>query len=213
MKIITIPVTPFMQNCRIIVCEQTQQAVVVDPGGDAEKINASLKQHNLSLAAIWLTHGHLDHVGAAHNLREQHKVKMIGPHENERFWFDNLPMQATMFGFKPINSFYPDEWLAHGDSIKVGQLEFKVLHCPGHAPGHVVFYQQAHNTVIVGDVIFKGSIGRTDFPKGDSKQLIDSIVQHIMTLPPNTAILSGHGDNTHVAHEQATNPFVSGQFG
>ena len=204
MKIITIPVTPFMQNCRIIVCEQTQQAVVVDPGGDAEKINASLKQHNLSLAAIWLTHGHLDHVGAAHNLREQHKVKMIGPHEDERFWFDNLPMQATMFGFKPINSFYPDEWLVHGDSIKIGQLEFKVLHCPGHTPGHVVFYQQAQNTVIVGDVIFKGSIGRTDFPKGDSKQLIDSIMQHIMTLPSNTA---------HVAHEQATNPFVSGQFG
>lgn len=213
MNIITIPVTPFMQNCRIIVCEQTQQAVVVDPGGDADKINAALKQHNLSLAAIWLTHGHLDHVGAAHNLREQHKVKMIGPHEDERFWFDNLPMQATMFGFKPINSFYPDEWLAHGDSIKVGLLEFKVLHCPGHTPGHVVFYQQAHNTVIVGDVIFKGSIGRTDFPRGDSKQLIDSIVQHIMTLPPNTAILSGHGNNTHVAHEQATNPFVSGQFG
>ena len=150
MKIITIPVTPFMQNCRIIVCEQTQQAVVVDPGGDAEKINASLKQHNLSLAAIWLTHGHLDHVGAAHNLREQHKVKMIGPHEDERFWFDNLPMQATMFGFKPINSFYPDEWLAHGDSIKVGQLEFKVLHCPGHTPGHALAYARAYARACLG---------------------------------------------------------------
>lgn len=213
MKIITIPVTPFMQNCRIIVCEQTQQAVVVDPGGDAEKINATLKEYNLSLAAIWLTHGHLDHVGAAHNLREQHKVKMIGPQEDERFWFDNLPMQATMFGFKPISAFYPDQWLVHGENIKVGLLEFKVLHCPGHTPGHVVFYQQAHNTVIVGDVIFKGSVGRTDFPKGNSKQLINSIQQHIMTLPQETTILSGHGQSTNVAHEQATNPFISGQFG
>ena len=213
MKIITIPVTPFMQNCRIITCEQTQHAVVVDPGGDADKINVALKHHNLTLSAIWLTHGHLDHVGAADKLREQHRIKIIGPHQDERFWFDNLPMQVTMFGFEPINAFYPNTWLAHGDSIKVGLLEFKVLHCPGHTPGHVVFYQQAHSTVIVGDVIFKGSVGRTDFPKGDSKQLINSIQRHIMTLPQSTAILSGHGEDTNVAHEQATNPFVSSQFG
>ncbi len=213
MKIITIPVTQFMQNCRIIVCEQTQQAVVIDPGGDVDKINATLKQHNLRLSAIWLTHGHLDHVGAAHSLRQQHNIKIIGPHKDERFWFDNLPMQATMFGFEPISAFYPDDWLAHGDSIQVGQLVFKVLHCPGHTPGHVVFYQDRQSTVIVGDVIFKGSVGRTDFPKGDSKQLISSIQAHIMTLPLSTTILSGHGEDTDVANEKATNPFVSGQFG
>ena len=213
MKIITIPVTQFMQNCRIIVCEQTQQTVVIDPGGDVDKINATLKQHDLRLSAIWLTHGHLDHVGAAHSLRQQHNIKIIGPHKDERFWFDNLPMQATMFGFEPISAFYPDEWLAHGDTIQVGQLVFKVLHCPGHTPGHVVFYQDRQNTVIVGDVIFKGSVGRTDFPKGDSKQLISSIQAHIMTLPLSTAILSGHGEDTDVANEKATNPFVSGQFG
>lgn len=213
MKIITIPVTQFMQNCRIIVCEQTQQAVVIDPGGDVDKINATLKQHDLRLSAIWLTHGHLDHVGAAHSLRQQHNIKIIGPHKDELFWFDNLPMQATMFGFEPISAFYPDEWLAHGDTIQVGQLVFKVLHCPGHTPGHVVFYQDRQNTVIVGDVIFKGSVGRTDFPKGDSKQLISSIQAHIMTLPLSTTILSGHGEDTDVANEKATNPFVSGQFG
>lgn len=213
MKIITIPVTPFSQNCRIVACEQTKKAVVVDPGGDCDKIISALKENGLSLIAIWLTHGHLDHVGGADSLRDMYNVKIIGPHEGEKFWFENLPMQAHMFGFKTIEPFYPDEWLAHGSQVNVGNLTFNVMHCPGHTPGHIVFYQPTAQCVFVGDVIFKGSVGRTDFPKGDSGQLIESIKSHILTLPDNTQILSGHGSNTTVSHEKQTNPFVSGRYG
>ena len=182
MKIITIPVTPFAQNCRIIACESTQEAIVVDPGGDSDKIIATLTSNSLTLKAVWLTHGHLDHVGAADVLRRQFDIKIIGPHKDERFWFDNLPMQAQMFGFPPIDPFYPDEWLSHGDTLSLGKLKFDVMHCPGHTPGHIVFYEQDNKCVIVGDVIFKGSVGRTDFPQGNSQQLIESIKAHILTL-------------------------------
>ena len=213
MKIITIPVTPFAQNCRIIACESTQEAIVVDPGGDSDKIIATLTSNSLTLKAVWLTHGHLDHVGAAEVLRRQFDIKIIGPHKDERFWFDNLPMQAQMFGFPPIDPFYPDAWLSHGDTLSLGKLKFDVMHCPGHTPGHIVFYEQDNKCLIVGDVIFKGSVGRTDFPQGNSQQLIESIKAHILTLPVNTAILSGHGSETTVEHEIKTNPFVSGQYG
>ncbi|WP_372762300.1 MBL fold metallo-hydrolase [Pseudoalteromonas sp.] len=213
MQIITIPVTPFAQNCRIIACEHTRLAVVVDPGGDCEKITAKLTEHGLTLTAIWLTHGHLDHVGAAEQLRQQFNVNIIGPQQDEHFWFENLPMQAQMFGFAPVTAFYPDQWLAHGDEITVGELRFSVRHCPGHTPGHVVFYQSQQQCVIVGDVIFNGSIGRTDFPKGNSEQLIASINSQILTLPDNTRILAGHGSDTTVGHEKQTNPFISGRYG
>ena len=213
MKIITIPVTPFAQNCRIIACESTQEAIVVDPGGDSDKIIATLTSNSLTLKAVWLTHGHLDHVGAADVLRRQFDIKIIGPHKDERFWFDNLPMQAQMFGFSPIDPFYPDAWLSHGDTLSLGKLKFDVMHCPGHTPGHIVFYEQDNKCVIVGDVIFKGSVGRTDFPQGNSQQLLESIKANILTLPVKTAILSGHGSETTVEHEIKTNPFVSGQYG
>jgi hydroxyacylglutathione hydrolase len=213
MRIITIPVTPFAQNCRIIACESTQEAVVVDPGGDSDKIIAALTSNNLTLKAVWLTHGHLDHVGGADVLRKHFNTKIIGPHKDEHFWFENLSMQAQMFGFSPIKPFYPDEWLSHGDTLSLGKLTFDVFHCPGHTPGHIVFYEKNEQCVIVGDVIFKGSVGRTDFPKGNSQQLIESIKAHILTLPLQTAILSGHGGETTVEHEIKTNPFVSGQYG
>lgn len=213
MKIITISVTPFLQNCRIIACEETNNAVVVDPGGDCDKIISALKENNLSLNAIWLTHGHLDHVGGAGTLRDIYDVKILGPHEDDKFWFQNLLMQAQMFGFETIEPFYPDDWLAHGSTVSVGNLTFEVMHCPGHTPGHIVFYQSTSQCVLVGDVIFKGSVGRTDFPKGNSEQLIESIKKRILALPDNTKILSGHGANTTVSYETQTNPFVSGQYG
>ncbi|MFP3423683.1 MBL fold metallo-hydrolase [Pseudoalteromonas sp. SIMBA_162] len=213
MKVITIPVTPFAQNCRIIACESTQEAIVVDPGGDSDKIIATLTSNSLTLKAVWLTHGHLDHVGAADVLRRQFDIKIIGPHKDERFWFDSLPMQAQMFGFPPIDPFYPDAWLSHGDTLSLGKLKFDVMHCPGHTPGHIVFYEHNNKCVIVGDVIFKGSVGRTDFPQGNSQQLIESIKANIFTLPAQTAILSGHGSETTVEHEIKTNPFMSGQYG
>ncbi|KTF18304.1 MBL fold metallo-hydrolase [Pseudoalteromonas sp. H105] len=213
MDIITLPVTAFSQNCRILICKTTRQAAIVDPGGDADKIIAELARHNLELQCILLTHGHLDHVGAAKKLAEEFKVKIIGPHEGERFWFDALPMQAKMFGLKVIEPFYPDVWLKEGDVCNVGNLKFAVRHCPGHTPGHIVFYEQSQQVVLVGDVIFKGSVGRTDFPKGDAKQLVNSIKTKLLTMPDETRILSGHGPDTSVGIERISNPFISGKFG
>ncbi|WP_462179996.1 MBL fold metallo-hydrolase [Pseudoalteromonas gelatinilytica] len=213
MKVVAVPVTGFAQNCRIIICEQTNKAALVDPGGDAEKLQAELAALNCELEAIYLTHGHLDHVGAAKQLADHFSVDIIGPHLDDKFWFDALPMQAQMFGFAAIAPFYPTKWLAHGDTITVGELVLAVRHCPGHTPGHVVFYHQDSEQLIVGDVIFQGSVGRTDFPKGDSAQLLESIKSEILSFPDDVAILPGHGPNTTVGHERRTNPFISGRFG
>ncbi|WP_462177178.1 MBL fold metallo-hydrolase [Pseudoalteromonas gelatinilytica] len=213
MKVVAVPVTGFAQNCRIIICEQTNKAALVDPGGDAEKLQAELAALNCELEAIYLTHGHLDHVGAAKQLADNFSVDIIGPHLDDKFWFDALPMQAQMFGFAAIAPFYPTKWLAHGDTITVGELALAVRHCPGHTPGHVVFYHQDSEQLIVGDVIFQGSVGRTDFPKGDSAQLLESIKSEILSFPDDVAILPGHGPNTTVGHERRTNPFISGRFG
>ncbi len=213
MQVIVVPVTGFAQNCRIIICPQTNKAALVDPGGDAEKLLAKLTSLNCHVEAIFLTHGHLDHVGAAKQLAQHFGVEIIGPHSDDKFWFDALPMQAQMFGFNPITPFYPNKWLEHGDTIKVGKLELVVRHCPGHTPGHVVFYHPSSAQVIVGDVIFQGSIGRTDFPKGDSAQLIASIQSEILSLSDEVAILPGHGENTRVGVERKTNPFIRGRFG
>ncbi|TMO29567.1 MBL fold metallo-hydrolase [Pseudoalteromonas sp. S4492] len=213
MKVLAVPVTGFAQNCRIIICEQTNKAALLDPGGDAEKLQAELAALNCELEAIYLTHGHLDHVGAAKQLADHFSVDIIGPHLDDKFWFDALPMQAQMFGFAAIAPFYPTKWLAHGDTITVGELALAVRHCPGHTPGHVVFYHQDSEQLIVGDVIFQGSVGRTDFPKGDSAQLLKSIKSEILSFSDNVAILPGHGPNTTVGHERRTNPFISGRFG
>ncbi len=213
MKVVAVPVTGFAQNCRIIICEQTNKAALVDPGGDAQKLQAELAALNCELEAIYLTHGHLDHVGAAKQLADHFSVDIIGPHLDDKFWFDALPMQAQMFGFAAITPFYPTKWLAHGDTITVGELALAVRHCPGHTPGHVVFYHQDSEQLIVGDVIFQGSVGRTDFPKGDSAQLLESIKSEILSFPDDVAILPGHGPNTTVGHERRTNPFISGRFG
>ena len=213
MEIITLPVTAFAQNCRIIICKKTAHAAVIDPGGDADKIITELAKHKLSLQCILLTHGHLDHVGAAKVIAEHFSVDIVGPNQDELFWFDALPMQAKMFGFAPVTPFYPQHWLSDGDIFPLGELCFEIRHCPGHTPGHIVFYEAKHQIVIVGDVIFKGSIGRTDFPKGDTQQLLTSIKQQILTLPNDTRILSGHGPDTNVATERITNPFISDKFG
>lgn len=212
-KILTVPVTPFQQNCRILVCTSSNKAAIVDPGGDAQKIVATLNELELVPEAIWLTHGHLDHVGAADELAMAYNLDIIGPHIDEKFWFDALPQQAQMFGFAPRPAFWPTNWLSHGDTLTLGELSFEVRHCPGHTPGHVIFVEQTQKQVLVGDVIFKGSIGRTDFPKGDAPTLIASIKSQVLSLSDDFVILSGHGENTTVGHERATNPFISGRFG
>ncbi|BBN81869.1 MBL fold hydrolase [Pseudoalteromonas sp. A25] len=213
MKVITVPVTPFMQNARFITCEHTGKSAIVDPGGDVDKLLSQLKQQNLDIEFILLTHGHLDHVGAADELKKALKVDIIGPHKDEKFWFDALPMQSQMFGFAPKQAFYPDRWLEDKEQISLGNMSLEVLHCPGHTPGHVVFYNQASSQVLVGDVLFRGSVGRTDFPKGDAAQLKQSILEQLFNLPDDTVVLSGHGENTTIGYEKQNNPFVSGRFG
>ncbi len=213
MKVITIPVTPFAQNARILICEETGACALVDPGGDKEKILQTLEQYHLVPEKIILTHAHLDHVGAAKELKESFGVDIVGPQQDDSFWFDALPMQAQMFGFAPIAPFYPDSWQQHGDIITVGKLKLEIRHCPGHTPGHIVLVDHASHQVVVGDVIFRGSIGRTDFPRGDHAELIASINREILSLPDEYVLLPGHGDNTTVGHEKQHNPFISSKFG
>lgn len=213
LKVYTVPVTPFMQNCRIIVCEETKLAAIVDPGGDVDKVVGKVTELGVKIEKIILTHGHLDHVGGTEPLAKHYQVNIIGPHKNEQFWFDGLPNQCQMFGFPMIESFHPDVWLEEGETVHVGNQPLSVFTCPGHTPGHVVFYSQNSNLVLVGDVLFKGSIGRTDFPRGDAPTLIKSIEEKLFTLPDDTVVMSGHGPDTTIGHEKKTNPFLSGRFG
>ncbi|WP_125559749.1 MBL fold metallo-hydrolase [Pseudoalteromonas rubra] len=213
MQVITIPVTPFMQNCRIICCPGTGLCAVVDPGGDVDKILSVIKERTLKVEMILLTHGHLDHVGAGEALSEALGVDIVGPQREDKFWFDALPMQAQMFGFAPQASFFPRRWLEDGECVELGELKLEVRHCPGHTPGHVVFYEPQSATVLVGDVLFKGSVGRTDFPKGDAALLKRSIETQLFTLPEATRVMSGHGEDTSIGYEQRHNPFMSGRFG
>ncbi|MCF6434203.1 MBL fold metallo-hydrolase [Pseudoalteromonas sp. MMG022] len=213
MQVLTVPVTPFMQNARFITCPETSKTAIVDPGGDADKLLKCIHDGQLNIECILLTHGHLDHVGAADELKKALGLEIIGPHLDEKFWFDALPMQSQMFGFAPKAAFYPDRWLSHKEPVSVGKMQLEVRHCPGHTPGHVVFYHSDSSQVIVGDVLFKGSVGRTDFPKGDASQLKQSILEQLFTLPEETVVLSGHGENTTIGFEKYNNPFMSGQYG
>ncbi|WKX28010.1 MBL fold metallo-hydrolase [Tatumella ptyseos] len=203
-----IPVTAFAQNCSVVVCTNTGSAALIDPGGDAEKITALLHQQVISVDKILLTHGHLDHVGAAKVLAQQFNVPLIGPHRDDLFLFESLPQQSAMFGFPHCEVFYPDYWLEEGESVSVGDLEFSILHCPGHTPGHIVFYQAEQQVMFSGDVIFKGGVGRSDFPRGNGQQLIQSIVQKLLPLGDDITFIPGHGPRSTLGHERLTNPFL-----
>jgi len=208
-----IPVTPFQQNCSLIWCEQTRKAAVVDPGGDLDQIRAAVDEEGVTVKKILLTHAHIDHAGGTAELSKALGIPVEGPHKEDNFWIVGLPQQAQMFGFPAPEVFTPDRWLEDGQQVTVGNQTLKVLHCPGHTPGHVVFYHEESGLALVGDVLFHGSIGRTDFPKGDHATLIRSIKEQLFPLGDEVAFIPGHGPMSTFGQERASNPFVSDHRG
>ena len=209
MKFRVIPVTPFQQNCSLLWCEETGEGAVVDPGGDLPLIVDTAAQLHVRIVKILLTHGHIDHAGGTAALAAQLSVPVEGPQEEERFWIDQLPQQGKMFGFPHVDAFTPDRWLNDGDQVSFGRVTLEVRHCPGHTPGHVVFYNAEARLAIVGDVLFQGSIGRTDFPRGDHDALIRSIRGKLWPLGDDVAFIPGHGPMSTFGEERRSNPYVA----
>jgi hydroxyacylglutathione hydrolase len=206
----TIPVTAFMQNCSLVWCDETMQAAVIDPGGDLDVLLAEVKALELTLTHIWLTHGHIDHAGGTAELAKKLSLPIIGPHPADLFWIEGLPEQSKRFGFPHANAFTPTRWLHDGDTVTVGHGTLQVRHCPGHTPGHVVFYSPEIHRAFVGDVLFAGGIGRTDFPQGDYDTLIASIVTRLWPMGDETVFISGHGPESTFGRERKSNPYVGG---
>ncbi len=202
-----VPVTAFEQNCTLLWCGETMHAVVVDPGGDVPRILAAVQKNGLVLKKILVTHGHIDHAGGVALLAEQLELPIEGPHIEDKFWIDGMPQQSKVYGFPDVRAFTPDRWLVQGDRVNFGNLELEVLHCPGHTPGHVVFFNAPGRLALVGDVLFKGSIGRTDFPKGDFDTLIASIQGRLWPLGDDVAFISGHGPMSTFGAERRSNPY------
>jgi glyoxylase-like metal-dependent hydrolase (beta-lactamase superfamily II) len=196
-----LPVTPFQQNCSLIVCQRTKKAALVDPGGEVERL--------LTLEKVLVSHGHLDHCSGVAELQQRLGVPVEGPHPDDDFWIQQLPTRAAEYGFPPAQVFTPDRWLAHGERVSVGALELEVLHCPGHTPGHVVFFLREVGLAFVGDVIFAGSIGRTDFPRGNHADLIRSIRERLFALGDSVQFVPGHGPVSTLGRERMGNPYVS----
>lgn len=204
-----VPVTGFEQNCSLIWCDESKVAAIVDPGGDLDRIDALVREVGVEVRQILLTHGHCDHAGAVADLAERDGLPVIGPHLDDRFWIDSLPQQSKMFGLPPARAFRPCRWLAEGDTVEVGKVGLEVLHCPGHTPGHVVFHAPVHQILWVGDVLFQGSIGRTDFPRGDMPMLLHSIRTRLLVLDDATRFVPGHGPMSTIGRERRTNPFLT----
>ena len=213
MRYTIIPVTPFEQNCTIFWCEKTRQAAIIDPGGDVDRILEVLAAEQLTPAKILVTHGHIDHAGGVGAMAARTGVPIEGPHEEDRFWIDGMLQQSKMFGFPNVTSFVPDRWLKAGDKVHFGEVELDVLHCPGHTPGHIVFFHAPGRLAQVGDVLFQGSIGRTDFPRGDYDTLVKSIHERLFPLGDDVEFIPGHGPMSTFGEERRFNPFLSGKFG
>jgi glyoxylase-like metal-dependent hydrolase (beta-lactamase superfamily II) len=204
-----IPVTHYQQNCSLLWCDETNEAALVDPGGDIQRLLAAVSERKLNLTQILLTHGHLDHVGGTAALVAAHKLPVIGPHPDDMFWINLLPQQAQMMGFQPVADFTPDRFLDDGDTVAVGNSQLQVFHCPGHTPGHIIFFCREAGLALVGDVLFSGSIGRTDFPRGNHTDLVNSIRTKLFPLGDEVRFIPGHGPMSSFGHERRTNPFVS----
>lgn len=204
-----IPVTPFQQNCTLIACPITGDMAVIDPGGDLSLVHAGIRAMGGKVVKLLLTHGHLDHVGAAAKLARELGVPIWGPHRDDAFWIDQLPAQSKMLGLPLAESFVPERWFEDGDQIAIGELQITLVHCPGHTPGHVVFFLPDYRWAQVGDVLFSGSIGRTDFPRGNHADLIRSIREKLFPLGDDVAFVPGHGPMSTFGDERRSNPFVS----
>jgi hydroxyacylglutathione hydrolase len=203
-----ISVTPFQQNCTLLWCDKSRRAAIVDPGGDNPVVMAELRHLELIPERILLTHGHLDHAAGANELAGLLQIPIEGPHSADAFWLDNMAQQAAMFGFGDGAICQPDRWLQEGDEVAVGEERLQVLHCPGHTPGHLVFFHPGERLAQVGDVLFKGSIGRTDFPQGDYATLIRSIREKLWPLGDDVRFIPGHGPMSNFGEERRSNPFV-----
>lgn len=209
LQCIIIPVTHYQQNCSLIWCDETTEAALIDPGGDAERLLAAIAERKLKLTKIFLTHGHLDHVGAANQIAQDFNIPIIGPHEADNFWLDMLDQQAARMGFAASTNFRSTQYLNDGDAVTLGNQTLAVRFCPGHTPGHIIFYSSDVKVAWVGDVLFKGSIGRTDFPRGDYDTLVTSIREKLWPLGDDVTFVPGHGPLSTFGEERQTNPFVA----
>ena len=204
-----IPVTPFQQNCSLVYDEARKIGAIVDPGGDVPRIVAAIEKSGITIEKILLTHGHIDHAGGAAALKEALHVPIEGPHAEDRFLLDTLPETGAKYGMTDARSVLPDRWLKEGDVVSVGDLSFAIFEAPGHTPGSVVFFNEENRFALVGDVLFKGSVGRTDFPRGDHETLLTSIRDKLLPLGDDVLFLPGHGSPGHIGEERESNPFLN----
>ena len=203
------PVTPLQQNCTIVWCTKTKKAAVIDPGGEVERLLAAIEGQGLTVEKIWITHGHMDHAGGTAALKAATGAPIEGPHPDDKFWIDGIEEAGKRYGVPGAKVFTPDRWLGDGDVVTLGETQFEVFHCPGHTPGHVVFFHRQARFAQVGDVLFQGSVGRSDFPQGNHQQLVESITGKLWPLGEDVAFVPGHGPMSTFGRERKTNPFVS----